>query len=703
MDKFTFEAYPTVTVNGVVVNDKPVKEVIPADGFVTLIDNAGDSKFDLISVTSFNIRNGMYNQPARNIIADNIVTEEDEESVSCLFNPADLLDLNEEEYSYSFIMNDSVKSVSDLKAKDVISVGEAPYKVNGKTHYVLVVERNVKAGALNSKSGNIIGMSDGKEYELSTSILNIKSGYINYLSMGKNVTLYLDKTGKVAYTESEGGAAKNYAYIVKAVERTIGGENTVLVKLFTKDGKMEELPLSSKCKIDGTYYETYASQLRAINKHYMDVDFLLAKLDESRSYGRPAIVDIKDGLITRIDTDYPNDNLNSGSLSEFYQTQTLIPYSHEDAESVDTLNAGFRNPRLTTVMGSNKKVDGKFFVTGNSFVIAVPEIDTYAMSTDLRNKFAVSGTTSVPNMDYVGFFELEGDEYYKILKGADVKSDKFSYDIQGYDIDPDTGVAGLVVLRGRNNIKPNYTYGSLYSVYSKKNTVYDAQKEKNVTKIYYYDESGAEQSALVDLEEAFYSIKYKVEGKPLNEGIASHKSSVVEALEPGDLIRVTVEGGYVTALERMVNLTLYKNMWACNQSLELATGTPYSGSTATIGEIRTNESTPLYDELLGMGYIKQAKGSILRLAVPRDTKMSDIDMFDITKNTEIFVDTLSVSPLVIDIQEDGEIKVKVGTFNDAVTLTEAGNDVDKASLVVYGAQNGKTVSVYIINGLDNIL
>ena len=702
-DKVSYNLFPSIIVNGIAVNDKTITEVIPEDGFVTFVENTGDSKYDLISVISFNIRNGAYNQPARNIIADNIVTKEDEESISCLFNPSDLLDLNEDEYSYTFAMNDKITGLSDVKAKDVISVAEAPEKVNGKTHYVLVGERNVKSGTFSSKSDNFVGLSDGSEYELSTSILNIKSGYINYLSLGKNVTLYLDKTGKIAYSETEGGSQKNYAYIVKAVERTQSGEKTIIVKLFTKDGKMEELSLAEKCKIDGGIYSDTNARLKAINKHYMDDDFLLARLDESREYGRPAIIDIKDGKITRIDTDYPNSDLSSGSLSEFYQTQTLIPYSFEDAESFDSLKAGFRNPRLTTPSGANKKVDGKFFVTGNTTVIAVPEIDTYGLSTDLRNKFAVSATTSVPNMDYVGLFELEGDEYYKVLKSSDIKSSNISYDIQGYDIDSDTGVAGLVIIRGRYNVKANYDYGSVYSVFSKKNTVYDAKKEKNVTKIYYYNESGVEQSALVDLEDAFYSIKYKVAGKPSGEGVTAHKSTVVEALEPGDLIRIKVTDGYVTTLDRMVNLSLYKDMWACNQSLDQATGTPYSGSTALIGEIRTSESTPIYDELLGLGYVKQIKGSIIRLAVPRDTKMSGIDMYDITKNTEIFVDTLSVQPLVIEISENGEITVNQGTYNDVITLNEADNSIDEASLMVYGAKDGKIVSVYIINGMENIL
>ena len=83
--------------------------------------------------------------------------------------------------------------------------------------------------------------------------------------------------------------------------------------------------------------------------------------------------------------------------------------------------------------------------------------------------------------------------------------------------------------------------------------------------------------------------------------------------------------------------------------------------------------------------------------------MSGIDMFDNTKNTDIFVDVASVQPLVIEIMEDGEIKVNKGTYNDVVTLNEAGNDVDKASLFVYGLQDGKMKSVYIVNGLNNIL
>ena len=63
--------------------------------------------------------------------------------------------------------------------------------------------------------------------------------------MGKKATLYLDATGKVAYAESEAGSAKNYAYLLRAVKRQYAGRDTVMVKVFNKDGKMLDLRLYS--------------------------------------------------------------------------------------------------------------------------------------------------------------------------------------------------------------------------------------------------------------------------------------------------------------------------------------------------------------------------------------------------------------------------------------------------------------------------
>ena len=82
-------------------------------------------------------------------------------------------------------------------------------------------------------------------------------------------------------------------------------------------------------------------------------------LDGATPTGRPAIINVSNEKIIRIDTDTPNSNLSSGNISKTYKQQSVIQYSEEDAESYDTLKAAFRSPRAVTVSGTNKTVGGK--------------------------------------------------------------------------------------------------------------------------------------------------------------------------------------------------------------------------------------------------------------------------------------------------------------------------------------------------------
>jgi|GEM_PF-1959988 len=709
---------PLIIVNGVRVVAGSLSEVMPKDGIVTFIENNGDSKFDVVNILSFNYANGSFDAPARNIFVDSVSTVDEEHSISCAFNPSQSLDLSEEEAGYAFAGSDLVTSIKDVKPGMIVSVAEAPEAIDGKPYYFLVVNNKKVTGSLTGKADNTLLMSDNKEYELSTSITSVKSSFINYLVMGKNVTLYLDVTGNIAYAENEGGNSKNYAYIVKAVERTKDGEQITLVKFFDKAGKMQELPLKENAKIDGEVKSSISAQIAAIETRPSGTTKLIAG-DEA---GRPAIILTKDGYITSIDTDTPNRTLDSGSVSKIYATQTPIKYSEEDADSFDTLKSGFRSPRLDEIIGSVKNVGGKFYLTNNTVIIAVPEIDTYGLDATVYNTYKGGNTyQGAVNNAMIPLYEYEKeDANYKVMKASDIGT-RFVYDIQGYDIDGDTGVAGLAIVRGRTD---TYFYGSNpydsktpLLVYSRKNKVYDAKKEKEVTKIYYYQD-GKEQSGTIDLDEAFYPYVALINGC---EASYTPYKRAVPALEEGDIIRVVKSGENITHIERVVDVSNYGATYAfmlypsnARDPYSVSKSGLQSNSDADKGypfpfDMRLYRAGTTQTYTVGSGWVDQIKGSIMRVFTAKsvasadynDNKLAAFDPNNPAKISEQYLDAGSITPMIVDIKADGTVEVKQGTLNDIKTLQEENNNKDNSSVIYYKHTNYKMEQIVVINGIEN--
>ncbi len=731
---------PLTIVNGVRVYPQKLSDVIPDDGIVTFIENNGDSKFDVLNILSFNYdrSEGSFKSAARNIYVDNVSTEDGEHSISCAFNPSQSLDLSEDEAGYTFTGNDLVKSINDLKPGMIVSVAESPELIDGKPYYFLVASNVKVSGTLNGKGDNTLLMSDGKEYEISTSITSVKSKFADYLSLGKNITIFIDITGNIAYAENEGGNAKNYAYIVKAVDRTREGEKVALVKFFDKSGKMQELPVSEKAKIDGETLSSIEAQINAINTRSNAVK----KLNEEDGAGRPAIIDVKDGYITRIDTDTPNASLASGTPSKIYATQWPIEYSEEDADSFETLKAGFRSPRMEEVLGTTKTIAGKFHMTGNTTIIAVPEIDTYGVQEtyfmDYKAAYnSYARTTYNFTEDMIKLYELpKEDSYYAVKKAGDI-TNAFCYDAQAYDIDPDTGVAGLVILRGRTDV---YYYGNApYSsknpmqVYSRKTTVYDTAKEKEVVKIYYY-EAGVEKSGTIDLDDALYAYKGIINGYKAD--FTPYKAEG-PSLTPGDIIRVVQSGENITHIERVLQVLnydecysylLYPSMarapYSKAQRGGLVTNASYNSSSGLFTGLDVNAlpfdmrlaiQAPTSTYAVGIGYVDYVKGSTMRLIAADGYNYSEYANYKIgalndgsgnlipnaKMYAEQYLDLGGVAPMIVDIKEDGSIEVKMGTVNDIKTLSEEQNKLSQSSLVIYKHTSYKMEQIVVINGIEN--
>ena len=719
---------PVLVYNGVKIIDKTLEEIIPQDGFLKFIENNGDGNYDLVIIYSFNYQNGSFESYARNIVVDRVITDLDEEGIACLFNPSASVDLFEDEYIYSFVLNDSIKSLKDITEGMVVSVAEAPEKIDGKTYYQLAVSSSVKEDVLEYTEGNNrLYFGDNEYYDLSTSLTAIKASAFSSLKIGKNVKAWIDITGKIAYVKTEEGSSKNYAYIVKAVKKSQGDEY-VLVKFYTKDGKMLSLPASEKVVVDGISMagKSLNDVISAINER----SSAAAILDGAEPTGRPAIVTVSNDKIIKIDTDTPNKNLTGGGISKTYEQQSVVQYYEEDAESFDTLKAAFRSPRALAPSGTNKTVGGKYFMTSDTVIINVPEIDTYALKTYMSDYRPygfetgyLRGNDFQPNLEMIKYYENEKvDENYKVLKLSQMNS-TYSMDTQAYDIDPDTGVAGLVVVRGRTDMyrSGNVSTSTPMSVFIKATEAYDVELEKTVTKIHYY-ENGVSKSATIDLETCYYPYKALILGCSDSETPHIYKNDdgvvvpiTVNPLANGDIIRVIQSAGKVTHIERVRELSDFETN-SIYGFVGFSRGVTVPYATSTSGS-RSNFpfNTPIVDEddnycygtsnAIGTMYPLMIKGNVIQIACTQKyrTEFSSIDLDNWKTYTSLYSNTGKMDITVITIPENGgEVTVEKGSLNDIVTLKDADNDKTKASVIMSKMSGLELTETFVINGVENL-
>ncbi len=686
---------PRVIYNGKLYIGKNVKDYIPKDGIVEFFDINNDGKYDIIDILSFNYIAGKYDSPARNTVVDTVGLATDEEYIGCKFNPAASIDLNSKDYSYVFVGNE-IKSLAELKAFDVVSVAECPEKIDGKTFYYLVAERNAVKGTVESTSDNTVYLENGKEFEISDSILDLKPSYLKRIEYAEN-TFYLDVTGKIAYVASAGKVAKNYAYMINFAEQT-KADSEVLIKVFTKEEEIKVLPLSSKVTIDNKVCDTISEQKNALALRHSN----LTKISGDTTKSRPIIfTENSKGYVISVNTDYPDYQEGTSKIAQAYVKQISIPYTEEEVDDNDTLKAAWRNANFVDVEGRTKSAGGKFFITSETLIMAVPEIDTYGLADAYALRPYVNGSSAF-DMKYVKYHELDNiDENYKILSSSELTAKP--YDIQAYDIDPDTGVAAFAVIRGTYAPIYELAHANKMSVFSKVTEAYDSEKEMMVTKLYYYLD-GEELSATIDTDSAYYPYKALVEG---SDGSDNPYGKTVEKLEPGDIIRISTANGKVAHLERVAELDKSHNLKPIALYTQLS-GSRYTN--AAPGRTDFPFDTTTYNSHMAQtysvinSYAGSVKGTIVKLISSSSTStiISAVNLSTPGSYNEMYFDYSGITPTVITINANGkDIRVEQGNLNDIITIEEAGG-ISGASLIITKAVTLNPQQMLIINGIENL-
>ena len=579
---------PLVFINGSLIADYTKEDLKPQDGLVRFIDYDGNGKTDIIQVECFNYFNGIKQNHARNIVTDRVDSEH--KVINCKFNPANSVDLEDDSlYDYRVMKDGKTILIEDIKAGDIVSVAESPKPIKGKTFYTLYVSDKTAEGSVSSKdeAGKEIFLADGTSLEFSSSLLSVKKNMLADLSYEKEITFSLDVLGKIAYVDELAKDVPNYAYIIGVQQDTDFGDDVLKLKLFTKEGEFAVYELSSKAKIDGSSFSNTAEAITLLNTRPDGT--VSAPANGTKVISRPAIVEINsDRMIKEIDTDAPN-------------------YGGQE----NKLEAGKRYGRTGIYFTALKTFDGSFYLNESTVVLKVADIDRYKIEETQDN--SIYNTRTVQKT-FIQDHEMDPNDIknYASMKAGQMKQ-TYSYDAQAYAIDPDTGVAGLVVLRGADMYNyQDQKYNLPYCVFKKLTKVIDEETGEEIYKIYYFS-GGSEKSVVVDpanLHLWYRSIifgdgvmdarKVQTKAQPVpvkigGKDVVLPGAEEYEGLKEGDVSQFEASNGKLSHIQRNINISKINHL-ATGTLLPTAPNAPYT--TASLGMLSTTAAA--YDGLRGL-------------------------------------------------------------------------------------------------------
>lgn len=170
--------------------------------------------------------------------------------------------LDDDNYTYSFTLNGEAIEATDLQEYDVLSIACDAADFANSTFYDVIVSRDtVEEVKCTGKNENVTP----KEYTLGGEKYKAAAGMEDNfnLEMSSSYTLYLDHFGRLAYVE-EGSIDKKYG-ILKNIYKKAGGD--YYAQVITKDGEEVEYKVDDKYinvagaeDTDNNFYTSYLNE-----------------------------------------------------------------------------------------------------------------------------------------------------------------------------------------------------------------------------------------------------------------------------------------------------------------------------------------------------------------------------------------------------------------------------------------------------------
>lgn len=369
---------PSIMFNGAArtINKTIVDTFAQIDGKhgdVTFIDNDGDGKMDVISVTAYDT-----------IYVNRVNTKDFKVNDKISGNNYDI-DVESSSVTVSIVDIDGEElEFEDISVGDVLSIAASDEGADRK--YIKVIDSQESAEgeitALATKDGQYVFEIDGDRYELTPE-------YFDFVTNGKGTAatsaemkarigsygeFYLDAFDKIAYHKLSGASGDATFGILRAAAPGKGADTSLKLRIYS-DGEYADYTAASKVNIDGTVYkseETIAAALNrsiaaieAQNKYYNDIDGVI-----------PLLFDVDaDDKINMIDTPYMGAEESEYSLQPVKGT-TLTPI------------ASVKYNKSTTALGSLIRCQS------GSYAIQLPALSSQI---DNTNKITVTKSSTWAN------------------------------------------------------------------------------------------------------------------------------------------------------------------------------------------------------------------------------------------------------------------------------------------------------------------
>ncbi|MBQ7793950.1 MAG: hypothetical protein IJ366_05455 [Clostridia bacterium] len=226
---YKLEGEVDVILNNDGVFGYTLADLLPDYGSLTLIDNDGNGRFDVVRVMSYQA------------VAVNFI-DATTKSIGDFYgnNIKDLAELDEVTVTkngkpiyFSEILQDDVVGVAFDRSGERAEIVVSSDKING------MVE------SMDESEGEIV--IDGVTYDIAPFFLKLKDGVKPVIKLGDNVTVTLDIYGRAAYIKKSTSGTLRYGYMLRAYDLDNGEKG---VKIFADDGMMYTYGVNERAKLD---------------------------------------------------------------------------------------------------------------------------------------------------------------------------------------------------------------------------------------------------------------------------------------------------------------------------------------------------------------------------------------------------------------------------------------------------------------------
>lgn len=205
-----------------------VAQLMPANGYVTLINNDTDKYYDVISVEEY------YNI---------YVLETDIDKLSVYgenYGRQLILDGSKADADYLVYEDDRQVLFDNIKAGQLLTIAESSDGEFMKIH--------ISSAAV---TGQVTSIDDEGRAEISGKLYYIASDCEYEPHLGDYKDFYINVFGEIAYAREAFGEGESYAYIIDAEFDNAAFSDSLLIQMYTTNGFKEVLTAAGKVYLDG--------------------------------------------------------------------------------------------------------------------------------------------------------------------------------------------------------------------------------------------------------------------------------------------------------------------------------------------------------------------------------------------------------------------------------------------------------------------